>query len=357
MSEISNAFAGEVYIGNPDIDDKNYPIKVILLEQIMPNDLFNSRFIPLLNNTHYVFVGICFYAWFSYFTDIKKEIKKLNPDFNLKNIIFMTNNKGQTEEAINIGFDAIFCNHNAFLDEKSFVINNKIEKIYDCVFNGSPELVKRPYLLKSLAENCKMAIIQGYTWDKEYFWDLSQLSTKFINKFHDISTPESRLTVPEVIDIYNKSKMGVITSESEGGSKVSGEYMLCGLPVLSTLCVGGREVWYNDTNTVICEGSSEGVLEGYKQVLDKIDKGIFNSVEIRKGHLKMMGEFRKTFIDKVGEILALHNVIISDHFKFFEDRFLMARDIILGKNKEGLVFYQRGICYNEFEKVVEILNG
>ena len=53
MSEISNAFAGEVYIGNLDIDDKNYPIKVILLEQIMPNDLFNSRFIPLLNNTHY----------------------------------------------------------------------------------------------------------------------------------------------------------------------------------------------------------------------------------------------------------------------------------------------------------------
>jgi glycosyltransferase involved in cell wall biosynthesis len=355
MSEIDNRFAGDVYVGNTDIDEDNYSIKIIILEQFDPGNLFNSKFVPLLNNTHYVFVGICFYAWFDYFVRIKKELTELNPSFNHKNIIFMTNNKSQKEDALDMGFDAIYCNHNAFLDEEVFRTNNKIEKIYDCVFNGSPARVKRPYLLKLLSENCNMAVIQGHGWEKDYFWDLTQLKTKFINE-------QKRLLPTEVVEIYNKSKIGVITSEAEGGSKVSGEYLLCGIPILSTLCVGGREVWYDNDNSLICDGSSEGVLYGYNKIMKKFNNGTYDSEKIHNNHLKLQKKFRKIFVDKVEEIFILNNIFITNGLQFFQKRWDIARKIpndFINYGDvgvcEGLIFYQRGKCYNNFKGVVEIL--
>jgi glycosyltransferase involved in cell wall biosynthesis len=162
-----------------------------------------------------------------------------------------------------------------------------------------------------------------------------------------------RLDPNEVVDIYNKSKIGIILSEVEGGCKVSGEYLLCGLPVLSTVCVGGREWWYNENNTVICDGSSDAVLWAYNEIIKKLNEGFYNPEEIREEHIKMQLEFRNTFIDKVGEILDLNNVAIFDHEALFKYRLKVAKEY--SSQNEGLIFLQSGKCTHDFTRVVKIL--
>ena len=356
MNFEARRFFGDIYIGNDEIDEKKYPIKIITMEGLERHE----RIIPLLRNSHYIFNSLSLYAQWDYFFDLKKTLYELNPSFNTKNVIILANTMSQEEEAIEIGFDAIFCPHNAFLNEDVYIINKKMKKVYDCILNGRPEVVKRPYLAKLLSEKCKLAVIYGYNFVEEDFWDLSKLKSEMLNDYYIPGSEwEHRLLSNEVVDIYNKSKIGVILSEVEGGCKVSGEYLLCGLPVLSTVSVGGREWWYNENNTVICDGSSHAVVRAYNEIIKKINKGFYNPKKIRKEHIRKQWEFRNVFIDKVGEILDLNKVTISNHEKFFKDRLQIAKNSIYDdapfRAKDGLIFLQSGLCAHNFPRVVEIL--
>lgn len=62
----------------------------------------------------------------------------------------------------------------------------------------------------------------------------------------------------EVAAALNCSMLGGMFSAEEGTCWASTEYLLCGLPVISTPCCGGREVWHNDRNSLIVEPSQVG---------------------------------------------------------------------------------------------------
>ena len=47
--------------------------------------------------------------------------------------------------------------------------------------------------------------------------------------------------------------VGGVFSEEEGACWASSEYLLCGLPVVSTHSRGGRDVWYSGHNSLIVE--------------------------------------------------------------------------------------------------------
>ena len=56
----------------------------------------------------------------------------------------------------------------------------------------------------------------------------------------------------------------------EGANYSSSEYLLCGLPVVSTESSGGRDYWFDDYNSIICKPNEDSVKKCDEFVYKKI---------------------------------------------------------------------------------------
>lgn len=68
------------------------------------------------------------------------------------------------------------------------------------------------------------------------------------------------LSASQVCAALNRCEVGLALSELEGPCWASTEYLLCGLPVVTTPCSGGREVWYNEGNSIVVQPTQVGSL-------------------------------------------------------------------------------------------------
>ncbi|MDF3073372.1 MAG: hypothetical protein K0S54_1039 [Alphaproteobacteria bacterium] len=57
----------------------------------------------------------------------------------------------------------------------------------------------------------------------------------------------------EVVEWCNRSHVGLCLSASEGAMRASMEYLLCGLPVVSTPSIGGRDIFFHPSFARIVE--------------------------------------------------------------------------------------------------------
>ena len=175
------------------------------------------------------------------------------------------------------GFEGDLINQNCFLDYDLFKIIDS-EKIYDAVYTARLSAFKR-HNLATKVEN--LALIAGNT-DGPKIEDLP--NHKYINKTH--------LSPNEVLERLSESKVGLILSEVEGACYASSEYLLSGLPVVSTYSKGGREIWYNDYNSVVCESSPESVANAVKKLISYKRDPLL----IRNMHIELSNYFRTNFI-------------------------------------------------------------
>lgn len=263
---------------------------------IMENLEHNWNILPYYKKNDYIFIIIgCFMGKWN-FEYCAKTLNTRNPEYNRKNIIFMAAEPMQIFFAIEYGFSAILCNHNAiFCDEEKFSISEK-EKIYDHVINCRPEKnFKQPHLTKGLN---KLAAIKGQNFNKKDYYDMKDLGAEFLN--------DERLDHNGVSNVLNKSKTAGIYSMKEGACFSSGEYLLCGLPVISTDALGGRQIWYTKYNSIICDSSEISVKRSVEQALEHLKSGYFNPENIRAKHIEFARYQRYNLLNKIEEIFDKH---------------------------------------------------
>jgi len=107
------------------------------------------------------------------------------------------------------------------------------------------------------------------------------------------------LSSSDVAAVLNASRVGGIFSAEEGACYASTEYLLCGLPVVSTASTGGRHVWYTPQNSVVVEATPAAVATGVCQALLKLRTGEFDRQEIREEAVQMAERFRAVLADAV----------------------------------------------------------
>ena len=112
---------------------------------------------------------------------------------------------------------------------------------------------------------------------------------------------DRHLSPEEVIDKLSQSKVGLILSEYEGACYSSSEYLLCGLPVVSTYSGGGRSYWFNDYNSIVCPPDADAIAESVK----KLASYNRDPVRIRESHIQQAKRLRRNFI-------SLHSSILSE---------------------------------------------
>ena len=110
----------------------------------------------------------------------------------------------------------------------------------------------------------------------------------------------------------------MILSAEEGACFASSEYLLCGIPVVSTPEKGGRSVWYDEYNSITCEPTEDAVRDAVQFFV----KNPRDPKIIRARHITKSKYYRAKFLCKLAELFDKHNVTDVDSFKYFNDNHL-----------------------------------
>lgn len=269
--------------------------RLFFLENLEHNYLALNRF--KFGDQLLVLIGTYFDQW--NFEFAKKCVVYQNPAFDLKSIYWLANTPAQAKMAIDVGFNAIEFNQNSFIDEYLFQIQEEL-KLYNLVINARPEQVKRPWLAMKVPH---IAAIKGKLFSPNYFWDLGQLHPEYLN-------PE-RIPLNEVVTILNQSYVGGIFSEKEGACFASSEYLLCGLPVVSTICSGGREIWYDSYNSIIVEPDEYLVAQAVELLVEKVKAKQIDPFQIREHHIQIAQTQRERLHSLLNKLIDKINVPLN----------------------------------------------
>lgn len=225
-------------------------------------------------------------------------------------IWYLANDEQSVELFRERGLQAVFVNHNCWLDERRFRPLG-VPKRYDAVLVSRPLAWKRPGLARRVPN---LAIVAATRWPNQSSEPLVDLR----------SLPHSRLVEDvasaQVARVVAEAEVGLCLSASEGACYSSSEYLLCGLPVVSTPSRGGRDVWYTDRNSIICDPTPEAVELAVAQARKGLESGYFDPATIRDDHIRLAERHRHRFVELVEAIAASRRVAL-DSRGYFEAKF------------------------------------
>lgn len=266
----------------------------------------NAKWIHNLTPKDYVFCSLPFYPDYAH---LKYEYNLLTSNkYNKENWFVFCNTYDQLANCEFLGLNGILINNNCFLDEKKFAIID-CPRYYGAIYNARTEPWKRHFLAAKVPD---LALITG--------WKFEGCEQIDLTKVPHVWTNNKRLTEAEVSEKVQEANCGLILSEKEGACYASGEYLLCGVPVVSTLSFGGRDLWYDKYNSVICESTADGVKRAVEQIQDRWKRKAINRQEIRDNHIKLAEMYRSNFVNLLGKIFK-QNSIEVDPQEYFQSKF------------------------------------
>lgn len=236
--------------------------------------------------------------------NLKKDTDAHKKKFPRHRLIFLCNAGREAELLSEYGLSAHVINHNCFVDERIFTVKPGAEKAYDAVYDAQLSRVKRHYLASGI-ESLALITYLFYPGLKEPF--VLDLLREF-DKAHWFNKPygrDGRVLAPgEVADALNRCRVGLCLSAEEGGMYASIQYMLCGLPVVSTRSKGGRDEFFDDRYVRIVDDSPGAVRAGVEELIGRnIPAGL-----VRGETIKKITDHRERFIRLVQGIYGEHGV-------------------------------------------------
>lgn len=277
-------------------------LRIFIIENIQHNWLWLNQYADKIKSTD-VFLVYCGWYHSEYFANQAEAIfDELKLD--KKRFYFLFNHSLELDNFSKKGFVGEVINQNCWLDENLVMKPLDIEKRYDAIYVGRFSAFKRHYLADGVDN---LALVAGNNHGNAVA-DIP--SHKFLN--------DGPLNPDEVCIKINESKCGLILSKEEGACFASSEYLLCGVPVVSTQELGGRSVWYNEYNSIIVSDDVNEVKEAVQFFVDNPR----NPELIRSKHLALSGVFRAKFVLKLAEIFYEYDVVGVDASKYFRENFI-----------------------------------
>jgi len=287
------AFFFRVYYDSPKC-------RIFLIENIVHNWKWLSKYASRFQERDFFFVQLGWYFGDYLVEECHRALTALGLDKRKFRIMFPDY---QTKTLFEYyGFRGEIVNHNCFLDERKFAVRT-VPKVYDAVYVARLRPFKRHYLAAKVGS---LALVAGDSWGGEMTEELPP---------HDYLN-ESPLDSDGVISRISESHVGLCLSQFEGACYSSSEYLLCGVPVVSTWSHGGRDLWYNDYNSITCDEDADSVASAVEK-LKTLDR---NPDKIRSLHIGLANQLRNNFIFMHQQTLAECGVS-DDARAFFEKGF------------------------------------
>jgi glycosyltransferase involved in cell wall biosynthesis len=248
-----------------------------------------------------VYVVCCTWWHFEYpesVAQLKEMLQQFKIDYPDFRFIFLCNTKSQTELFAGQGLASAYCNSNAFVDEKLFFPVEGIEKRFDAVYDGRAISWKRHALALKIE---KLALI--------YYPDPALSDDAYVKRtidefshacfFNHTDDGAYRNMKPaEINQALNQCRVGLCLSAEEGAMYASIQYLLAGIPVVTTPALGGRDVFFDDENSITVGPTQKEVEDGVKEMIRRNP----SSSQIRNKTLERMKIHRTNFFKLIQSI-------------------------------------------------------
>lgn len=225
--------------------------------------------------------------------EIKAAVEELNAKHPLYKFYFLANSQEEFQHFQESGLTTVFCNQNAFLDEKKFTpAHNKPR--YKALYIARITPFKR-YELAAQVDNL---FVVG-SWKEEE----AEYAQHVLQQCKPANWMK-RIPYFLVSRYMHQARCGLALSKIEGTMYVCTEYLLSGLPVVSTESKGGRHVYFDDRYVAVAGDSAESVAAK----VDDITKRNIDGRLIREHTIAIMQEHRQRFIALINTIYASEGV-------------------------------------------------
>jgi hypothetical protein len=228
----------------------------------------------------------------SWMISIKSVLKLLKTQFNFKSkgnkFIICCNSKFEYNLCKIFGLNAKLFNQNMHECEHEFM-PLETQKIYDAFYTAQAKSFKRMHLasmikkLYILTYGCK-----GYTNDEGN--DLSLFEPLISHASWNKTFIYDR---EKISKLKCSSNCGLALSRKEGAMWASVQYLLCGIPLVTTPSKGGRDYFYDDDYVVLVKDNPKSILEGVNLTKNRV----YNPYKIRNKVLEKMIKHRYEYLD------------------------------------------------------------
>jgi len=282
-------------------------------------------------------VYFVFLLWWSF--ESKNEVRKIQKSlykqkkyYPKHEFIFLCNTKREYRLFKKFNLSCIFCNQNAFLDGKIFTIKPGYKKKYDAIYNARMLPFKRHHLASKIDNLALLTYFDNTKNSRGYYLKTKKRLPKatWLNK--PFLGGVNKFITPTMCSQYlNQAKVGLCLSAKEGAMYACVEYLLCGLPVVSTRSIGGRVIFFDNDYVKIVDGKPISV----KEAVDEVIKKNISSNYIRMKTLLKIKPHRERFITLIQEIYDKEGVnkkFRDEWNKIFINKMLLWQEIDLIKN-------------------------
>jgi glycosyltransferase involved in cell wall biosynthesis len=192
--------------------------------------------------------------------------------FPLHELIFLCNTEEERRLVAMAGGTAIVSNHNLMVSEEMFHPLPDVPVTFDAVYNGRISHTKRHYLALDIERLVHITVSIGEVPPARARAFVRRLQAQ--SPLHRIANPivdgmTAKLTTPEINRVYNQAAVGLCLSAEEGAMYSSMEYMLAGLPIVSTPSRGGRDYFFDPDFCTIVEPEPTAIRRAIERLRDR----------------------------------------------------------------------------------------
>ena len=175
------------------------------------------------------------------------------------------------------GIETLWFNANALVDERVFMPHPDAaaggDREFDAIYDARFSRFKRHYLAAKVRRLALIHYASPYLI--EPLWDAGVRCrlwhARILNRGYLGYWPVS-LSPAEVSRANNRAHVGLCLSAVEGAMLASIQYLLCGLPVVTTPSRGGRDVFFDANNSLVVTPEPNAVAAGVRELIArKID--------------------------------------------------------------------------------------
>lgn len=206
-------------------------------------------------------------------------------------ITVLANSPNEVTVLSELGLKTVLCHQNSFIDERKYRIKKR-KKVFDAIYIARITQFKRHWL----AADVKSLRLIGdyYEMDQEYVDEtLAMLKHAFYTRIVRSS---------KIPDEIATAKCGLCLSAEEGAMFVSAEYLLCGIPVVDTANLGGRDVIFPEFACSKVSDDPGAVTEAVAHWAESAPE----PEAIRNAVLEKMQVYRNLLRKMINQILTEH---------------------------------------------------
>ncbi|MEQ8716462.1 MAG: hypothetical protein RIE08_02520 [Acidimicrobiales bacterium] len=229
----------------------------------------------------------------------RRMVRRIERRHRHVEVVFLAPNRAEVERLVAAGVRVEHVNQNAFSHEGTYRPLAHVEKRHDAIYDARLTSFKRHELA---AEIASLALIPSFYEGRIDPAYEAKVRTRLAHAhlYVDPFRGEPRLAPSAVNRALNECRVGLALSAVEGSMFASIQYLLAGLPVVSTPSSGGRDEFFHPDYVRIVPPTPEAVAEG----VDELVSCAVGPEEIRSRTLELVWTHRRRFVDLVDGFAA-----------------------------------------------------